>query len=194
MKVLILAFSTAISVISITCTGILEPDMSAYNKVALSSNIDNNRHIIVVDCNDRYNYEIISPPEHSAWDPVYSPNKRYILYGDSKGIKDGGYRLKLYDTYTDEIRDWPHPDFPPPAKLLGDHITWDLDSRGFYMCQIAMGIPVNILHMNIITNQLSIIYDGFLTGVVGIKDSETLIVLSNNTPVTGLPNRLLLHE
>lgn len=187
MKVLILLMSISIALMLTTCRGVLEPDFSAYNKLAISAQIDGNSHIVIVDCEDRSNYKIITGPEESARDPIYSPDKRYIIYGDAYGTTDAGHRIVLYDTYTGEKRDWPHPDFPPPARLSGSYIVWDLNSQGFYMSQVSMGIPVNIIYLNIETNELSTIADFILTGVFGIKDAATLIVLSSNTPLTDGP-------
>ena len=67
------------------------------------------------------------------------------------------------------------------------NVVWNLNSSGFYMSQNFMGFAVRVMYVNIQTDEISTITDSFpyATRVVGIKDAETLIVFSNNTPAIG---------
>jgi hypothetical protein len=187
MKGYLLLLIMALFITQHACTSSTEPETDSNNNLALSARIESNRHIVVVDCNDPKNYQIISGSEHAAWNPIYSPDKRYILYGDARLSVDAGYHLILYDTHTGELKDWPHPFFPDPNRLHGEDVVWDLQSDGFYFSEVQMGVPQNILYMDINTNTLTTICEEYLSSPVGIKDAETLIVLSANESAGGPP-------
>ncbi len=178
MRILVCAFSIILTGILTSCSGVLEPDFSNYQSLAVSVGMNGTRQIVIVDCNDPSNYQIITGPEENASNPVYSPDKRYLSYFDhSDGFTDGG-RLVLYDTYTGEKRDWIENigKINDTMKVHGTDILWQPDSKGFYVYQYLN--PQGHAHIDITKDEFTYFQGNAypIETFVGYKNSETLIV------------------
>jgi Tol biopolymer transport system component len=124
-----------------------------------------------------------------AHSPVFSPDKRYLLFLDKYGSENGD-RVVLMDLETRKTRRWVMFTVGPDTFwVAGYNPVWDLNQQEFYIYRYYLSFTVDIIHVNIRTNESSFLTEtpGSSEGVVGMKDANTLIVLTNDTPKTGGP-------
>jgi len=175
-----------IVLISINCSSINQPDeWDKENLVAFSAiyNTDSGYvgRIVIADYNNPSNYEIVTPPELKAVEPVFSYTKEKILFG-LDGIMAHGYQFAVYDINTSEMEKLYASNIADSTPVFGEKPVWDFDDRGFYFTQYhSYSIAKGIYYYDLTTKEVTGLYtpQDASVYVVGLKSQDTLIVFSN---------------
>jgi hypothetical protein len=150
------------------------------------------QRIVLFDYDNPRLFRVISREDHISEQPRFSPDKRWIVFGDKTIGAVHAPRLVLYDLRTglaDTLWWGPSTTFPLVASPA--HIVWGDDSEGFYFTnpEQAFSIRQDVLYYERASGNVSTVHYGQEYSVIpiGLKGSDSLIVVSNEEPATGKP-------
>ena len=151
------------------------------------------QRIVVADRLNPQVFEVISDESGVSVQPIMSPDKRYVLFGDDLRGTASESQLVLYDLYTQRadtlMHLWPNGTVGNPLVAPMYPIVWERDSRGFYYTNPAQpfSIKQDVLRYRLDRRVFERIRDAgeYGTMAIGFKDADTLVVISSEPSVPG---------
>ena len=207
MRIFIAVFLLASNMILYSCSdvnGISEPDQERtidwviQNRpqdlvVVAAVFTDNLRKLVLFDYYNPQNYKIVTDESFGAVYPVFSHDKKKIIFGDwNDWANEAGPALMLYDVVRDTVQPIIAENFYSDNNLPGINMIWNADDTGFYFTWAGDWYGQRILYYDFETRLYSHFYfnRGKDTYAVSLIPPDTLIVFTNDTLVTGQPEGL----
>ena len=204
MRIFIAVFLFASNMILYSCSdvnGISEPDQERtidwviQNRpqdlvVVAAKFTDNSRKLVLFDYYNPQNYKIVTDDSFGAVYPVFSNDKKKIIFGDwNDWANEAGPALMLYDVVRDTVQPIIAENFYSDNNLPGINMIWNADDTGFYFAWEGTWYGQRVMYYDFETKLYSDVYfhRGHDTYAVSLVPPDKLIVFSDDSLVTGQP-------